>query len=265
MNSYLPQLLLSLALASTLGAQVSAPIPGFARNGALPIKTIYGVAGSLVANPSMLGSADALAFADRFGIIAAGGEVKMLRSNGSDLGHFETRENHPVLNLDSDPASAVAWLPESHSLLFWNNNQWQQVAVEGLPEGATVTSVTRDSANSSRLLLTQTDASVLAVTIALPQGSVISIDLLPGVRGPAFQFGSKLIWANEQDLDIGSPSGAVEHTLPLPAAGVFSAERMSSQWVHLYFPAGGGTHWALHLGDKPTLSRIPMPATGVTR
>ncbi len=265
MNSYLPQLLLSLALASTLDAQVSAPSPGLARNGAFPIQTIYGVAGSLVANPSMLGSADALAFADCFGIIAAGGQVKLLRSNGSDLGHFETRENHPVLNLDSDPASAVAWLPASHSLLWWVNNQWQQAAIDGLPEGAAVTSLARDSADSARLILSQTGSSALAVTISLPQASVTSIDLLPGVRGPAFQFGSKLIWADEQGLVIASAAGPVEHTLPLPAAGLFSAERMSSQWVHLYFPAGGGTHWALHLGDKPTLSRIPMPATGAKR
>ena len=200
MNSYLPQLLLSLALAGTLGAQVSAPSPGFIRNGAFPIQAVYGVPGSLVAASTTLGAADALAFADRFGIIAAGGEVKLLRSNGLNLGHFETLENHPVLNLDSDPASAVAWLPESHSLLFWNNNQWQQSAIDGLPDGAAVTSVTRDSAPSSRLLLTQTDASVLAVTIALPQASVTSIDVLPGVCGPAFQFGSKLIWADEQEL-----------------------------------------------------------------
>ena len=265
MNSYFPRLLLCLALAGALGAQVSVPRPGFVRNGALPIQTIYGVAGSLVAAPSNLGAAEALAFADRFGIIAVSGQLNLLGSNGLVLGHFETQENHPVLNLDSDPASAVAWLPGSHSLLWWNKNQWQQVTLDGLPEGAPVTSVARDSANSARLIFTQADASILAATISLPQASVESIDLLPGVRGPAFQFGSKLIWAEEQGLVIASTAGSVEHTLPLPAPGVFSAERMSSQWVHLYFPAAGGTHWALHLGAKPTLSRIPMPLTGATR
>ena len=262
MKPHFPQFVVSLAFAVSLSAQISAPSPGLIRNGALPIQTIYGIAGSLVPAPSTWGAADALAFADRFGLLASGGQVKLVRSNGLVLGQIDAPDSHPLLSIDSEPVNAIVWLPEARSLLYWNNNQWQQVAVNGLPDEVLVTSITRDSGTTARMLLTQPDNSVIAARLSMnqvsvTQGSVTSIDVLPGVRGPAFQFGPQVIWRDEQGLVIASAAGQLQQTLALAATGAFTAERMSSEWVHLHFPADGGTDWALHLCAKPTLSRLP--------
>jgi hypothetical protein len=145
-------------------------------------------------------------------------------------------------------------------LLWWNGKTFATVAVESSVFDGRVDCISLVNSNVARLLITHPGGGVSDVDIALPTGNVISSDVLPGVQGSVFQFGSRLFWRDERGLEIEKP-GSAQHTLPAPR-GLFTAEQMSSQWVHLYFPSNG-THWALHLNaGEPSLSRLPALLAG---
>jgi hypothetical protein len=222
----------------------------------LPIQRLYGVSGNLVLAGSAFGAADAVSFSDNAGLIAVNGSLKLLQSDGSVVSEYHyANEVVPLLGTDPAPNQAVALLNNSNSLLWWNGKTFSTVPIESSALDGTIDCLSLTSSKVASLLITHPEGSVSRVDITLPAGNIISSDLLPDVRGSAFQIGLRLLWSDRRGLEIKMPGGA-QQTLPAPT-GRFVAEEMSSNWVHLYFPSNG-THWALHLGgSEPTLSRLP--------
>ncbi len=252
--------LLSALSAACLYGLIGAPSPGFVRYGGLPIQKIYGVSGNLVLAGASFGAADASSFSDTGALIAANGRIKLIRLDGSEIAEYRYPSGAaPLLGIDPNSSGALAWLSASGSLLWWDGKTFTTIPVDSSAFDGRINCVSLVSENIARFLVAHPEGGVSAgvstVDIALPAGNIVSSDLLPGVQSPAFQFGSRLIWSDERGLEIEIRGGA-QHTLPAPTGG-FTAEQMSSQWVHLYFPSNK-THWALHLGgSEPSLSRLP--------
>ncbi|MBV8864922.1 MAG: hypothetical protein JO210_05920 [Acidobacteriaceae bacterium] len=241
----------------SLTAQVNSPTAGMVRYGALPIEGLYGIPGNFVPTPTTLGAASAISFSDAGGLLAAGGRIELVRTDGSPVGAYESAATSPLLNIDCDLTSAIAWLTETRSLLWWNGTRFATLSIDESSIAGTITSVAHTSSKTARLLITNPDSTVSAVLVSLASGNVISSDLIPGAKGPAYQFGSSLLWADEHGLQLQSDK-SVQHTLAAPATS-FTAERMSSRWIHLYFPSQN-SHWALHLSEtEPSLWRLPAP------
>jgi hypothetical protein len=240
---------------------VTAPSPGLVRYGALPIQRLYGVSGNLILAGASFGSAAAVSFSDNAGLVVAGGSLKLIRLDGSAIAEYRYAGGAvPLLGTDAAPNSAVAWMSDSGSVLWWNGKTFNTVAVESGALDGRVACISSVESNLVRLVVTHPEGGVSRVDIALPTGNIITSDLLPGVRGSAFESGSRLLWSDDRGLEIEEPGGT-QQTLAAPA-GRFTAEQMSSQWVHLYFPSNR-THWALHLNAKgPSLSRLPALLTG---
>ncbi len=247
-----------------LYGMITAPSPGFVRYGGLPIQRLYGLSGNLVLAGSLFGAADAVSFSGTAGLIAAGGNLKLIRLDGSAIAEYRyMSQAAPLLGADPSPDGAVAWISESGVVLWWNGKTFTTVAVESSAFDGRIDCISLISSNIARLLITHPRGGVSSVNIALPAGDMISSDLLPGAQGSAFQTGSSLLWSDERGLEIEMAGGA-QHTLPAPRGG-FTAEQMSSLWLHLYFPSNG-THWALHLGgSEPSLSRLPALVAGKER
>jgi len=257
MQRYLA-ILLFTASAASLAAQIAPPNPGFVRYDGLPIQGLYGLPGNFVPADAAWGEADTISFSDRFGFLVTKGVIKLVRIDGSVLGRYEYDGPAPILHVGSTPESAVAWLPGTHSLLHWTERGFSVTEEESIGSDAIVSALELSASDVARFLITHPDRSVSNVTLSLSTTSVISSDFLPGVSGPAFRFAGQLIWAGNHGLEIEDSDGR-QHTLPSPA-GLFTAEQMSSQWVHLFYPYDR-THWALHLSKtEPTLSRLPAPA-----
>ncbi len=257
MKHAIASIFLPALLTACLAAQINSPKVGFIRYGSLPIQGLYGIPGNFVPAQARFGTADGISFSDIGGLLAANGRIELVRADSSRVADHEYGTVAPLLNIDRDLASAVAWLPDIRSLLWWNGTRFATVEIGASISTEKVTSVALTSASTARLLATNPDATVSAVVISLANGNVISSDLLPGVTGAAYQFGSFLLWADERGLQLQSENGA-QHTFAAPATS-FTAERMSSQWVHLYFPVDG-THWALHLSQtQPSVWRLPAP------
>jgi hypothetical protein len=257
MKLSLASIFLPALLAPCLSAQISAPSPGFVRYDGLPIESLYGVAGNLVPAPASFGPADAISFSNTGGLLAVSGRIKLVRVDGSTVDEYSYQGETPLLSTDRDLIGSLAWLPAAHALLWWNGKAFARSAVDTSAFEGRISSVALTAPQVARFLETHSDGSVSAAKVSLATGNIISSDILPGVVGTAFQFGAYLIWADERGLELTTADGT-QKTLQCPGGG-FSAERMSSQWVHLFFPSNK-THWALHLPEaEPTLSRLPPP------
>ncbi len=248
--------LLCVLLATCLDAQIQPPRAGFVRYGGLPVQGLYGIPGNFIPAGSAFGMVGAVSFSDADGLVFAGGRVVLARLDGSIIAAFDYQGPPPLLN-SVDAKNAVAWLPGTHSLLVWDGKQFSALAFDDSVLDGSICSVSLGSTKVARFLVTHPDGTVSGATVSLTSGNVISSDLLPGVHGPAFQFGALAIWRDDRGLEIQSANGSLE-TLAAPV-GLFTAEQMSSQWVHLYF-SSNGTHWALHLGaGGASLTRLPLP------
>ncbi len=263
MKLYFSSLILLFGFVGVLEAQLSTPAAGFVRYPGMPVEAVYGIAGNLIAGPAVWGVADGLSFGKDGGLVAGEGHILLVRADGSNAADYTALENRPVLNIGDTLDSAVAWLPTSGTILFVDSrNRFSTVVLGRSALGGVVSSVSRISAQTVRLLVTQADRSVAAVKVSVPGGEVESSDVLPGVRGPAYEIGERFIWGDERGLEIGTLAGAVQ-TLAAPAAGPFSAERMSAGWVHLTFAGGGGSYWALNFsGPSASLFRLPASRSG---
>ncbi len=253
------RLALPLLLAGSIPAQLSAPRIGVVRYANHTVRVVYGVPSNFVIADQMLDSADAISFSNSGGLVAKDGKIQIFASGQSTaLSEYTSADSAPVLNLDVELTTAVAWLPASHVLLHWTGQSFAATnVIPGVITGA-VSSLRLSGPDKVELLATQSGGEVLKVSISLQTGNPISSDVLPGVQGPAFLQSNFVVFHDDQGLEIESANG-LRHTLPMPAADL-AAERMSNDWLHIS-SASTKQDWALHLSNTALdLSALPGSA-----
>ena len=257
--------ILFVSLACTAAAQIQTPQPGLLRSPGSPVYKIYGVAGNLIYGPPVFGSAEALSFVDEGGMLVTGNQFQLVKADGTVVVSAPYATSSSLVSAGTQLNSAAAWTPERKLLTWWDGSSLHRLTVDDPTLAGPVTSLRLEpNGTAAVFLVSQPDNSVLSVRFALPGGLMQSAELLPGVKAPAYQVDSTLIWSDEAGLEISSRNGT-RQTLPLHADGPLLAERMSNDWVHLSFPAGAETHYALHLsGTKPSLSQLPAPPASKT-
>ena len=263
-----PRLALSLFL-SALGlvsAQVTAPTVGLARYRDHAVRALYGLPGNFVVAKSNFASAAALSCSTSACLLADNNRLSLLLLDGSLIASQDLDQSLPVLSLDGDRSTALAWLPASHVLLYWNGRAFTSLPLDQVAPMGTVTSLMPGERSSVSFLVTQLDRTVSRVQVSLPHGEIISSDFLPGVQGPAFEVAGQIVWLDDRGLMLQDASGRTNG--PLAMAGLppgfaslfatdLTCERMSSDWVHLFF-LSRPTDWALHLtGPQPSVSVMP--------
>ena len=238
-------------------AQLSAPKLGMARYSDRTVHPIYGLESNVLVNDQLLSDADAISFSDLGGLVSIAGHIQLLNSSGAVVAQYNSGEQSPVLNIDGALATAVGWLPSRSSIVYWNGQSFvaTEIARGDLP--GTVTSVQLINSGSAKLLASDPAGNVFAVNISLGLGQITSVNLLPGVKGPAFLQYSFVVSHDADGLHIEASNGAVR-TLPLAAESV-TFERMGTDWVHIA-SAGTAQDWALHLNTTALhLSQLPAP------
>jgi hypothetical protein len=244
-------------LAVACYAEVSVPKLGLARYADRTVHPVYGLEANLLVDAELLSSADAISFSDKGGLVSIAGRIQLLTVDGAPVGQYDSREQSPVLNIDNDFTTAIAWLPSQGLIVHWNGQAFvaTEIAPADLP--GKVTSIQVTGTTSAKLLASDGGGNVFAVSVSLATGNIVSVDFLPGVKGPAFQQYSFVVSHDANGLHIQGPDGAV-WTVPL-AASDLTFERMCSDWLHLS-SRSTGEDWALHL--SPTLlhlSQLPPP------
>jgi len=254
MRSRYRALLLSSVLAAMPAfAQLKTPEIGAARYGT-EVRKIYGLEANFVVGPEWL-TASALSFSQAAALVANSGKIQLIHRDGTVAGEYATAESAPLLGIGGSLNTAIAWLPGSQTLLWWDNGSFHTTQLAGALPG--VASSIQSDGQEASLLVTESNGSVLRVIVDLNTGNLRSAELMPGVRGPAFAMGNFILFRNAEGLAVADGSGTIR-VLDFPAADpVF--EQMSSEWVHLRSPSLK-QDWALHVNSSVCkLWLLPSP------
>jgi hypothetical protein len=237
-------------------AQVNAPPIGIARLADGSVRALSGLPENLVVGPHSFGVFDAASFSDSAGLLAKDGLIQLVTPSFQVLGEFASTEQHPLLNVDSGAASAIAWLPSSHSIVYWNSTQFVTTSVESLAPSFLAAAV-RLKGNAAQFLLTGTDGAVLAADVSLSSGNLLSMNALPGIRGPAFWQGANVLFVSDNELRVTAANGTIRSLATMDGTASFA--RASSAWT-IVTPAAGRT-LAVHFGNGDiSISELPQEA-----
>jgi hypothetical protein len=255
MRSRYGALLLSSVLLAAVSAlaQLKTPEIGAARYGA-EVHKIYGLDANFIVGPEWL-TASAVSFSQTAGLVAHAGRIQLLSQDGTITGEYGTSETAPLLGIGDSLHTAIAWLPDSQTLLWWANGSFHATPLAGALPGA-VSSVQSDG-QTARLLVTISNGSVTRVIVDLNTGNLRSAELMPGVHGPAFAIGNFILFRHAEGLAIEDGNGTI-HVLDFPAPDP-AFEQMSSDWVHLHSPSLK-QDWALHLNNSICKLSLLPPA-----
>lgn len=250
-------LVIPFGLSGYLCAQVSAPELGVVRYADSAVRPIYGVDANLVIGKPMVRTADAVSFSDLGGLIAVNGRIQLVSRGGAVLSEYDSHEQKPLLNIDGDLTTAVAYLPSRAALLHWSGTSFLLTQVGGANFMGTPTSVQKQSPHSARLLATTSDGNVSEITISLDTNQPSSVKFLPGIHGSAFLDHGFVLFPDKQGLQVEAPDGS-RRTIPVAAMDLVIA-RMSSDRLHLT-SAGTKQSWLLHFNNTVLqLSEMPSP------
>jgi hypothetical protein len=256
-----PAFLLPLLFVTLLSAQVGVPRLGTVRFADGSVRAVTGLPANLIVAAKPLTSADFASFSDSVGLVFKDGLIRLIDATGVTLGERATSETKPLLNVDGDASTAIAWLPAEHALLRWDGRALAAGAIDDSALTGQVTYAQMMSQNYARLLVSNSAGSVSAVTVSLDTGAVVSSDILPGARGRVFIQHSFLVFQDADGLAVESVDGLrrnISLSKSLPPADL-DIERMASDWLHVS-SASSGQQWAVYLNQSNLhVSVLPPP------
>ncbi len=259
MQPHICRLVLLTCAAGLLHAQVHAPHAGVVRDADGSVRPVYGVPGSFVIGPAWSTAATAISFSDEAGLVAEAGAIRLLSASGTEIGRYATSDAAPVLSVERDAKSAMAWLQQQQAIIRWNGTSFDRFVLLSGSISGQVASLRALDKNEAELLVFQNGAPArITISLEEEESVVRSMDAVPGASSPALAFGSLLVFRDKEGPILESPNG-LRHTLPLP--GDVAIERMSSHWLHLQ-SRRTRQDWALHLdAAHPELLLLPSVPT----
>src|ERR1700685_349139 len=204
-------ILFSIALLicpAALVAQLSVPKVGVARYADRTVRGINGLDSNMLAGNQVLYSADAISFSDAGGLVSIAGRIQLITAQASVTGEYTSNESSPVLNIDGDLTTASAWLPSRSLLVYWNGQSFAQTSVNNADLPGKVTALQAVGGTVAKLLLSDASGNVWQASVSLVTGNVTSVNLLPGIKGPAFQQYGFLVFHDSNGLQGQAPNGA---------------------------------------------------------
>ena len=239
--------------------QLSSPRVGVVRYADGSLYLLYGLPGSYLVGPRVLGGTDDASFSQRGGIVARKGLITLLRPDLSTVGTFETAgESNPLLGIDDDLTTAIAWLPSTQRLAHWNGQSFATVSVPDTLREGEVCFVSKRDGQTASLLLHSPDGSVSEASVSLATGQLISVMPLAGAHGRAFRQGSFVLYSDNQSLAITTPANGNTKQLPLPGSEL-KMERISSDCLHVR-SLTARRDWVLHFHNGSfDLEELPPP------
>jgi hypothetical protein len=245
-------------------SQLSAPRVGVVRYTSGGVYLLYGLPGSYVIGPRVLDGADSVSFSERGGLMVRKGSLSLLRSDLSTAGMLETGESNPLLGMDGDLTTAIAWLPSSQKLAYWNGQAFASVSVPDLSREGSVSFVSKRDSKTAVLLLHSPDGFVSEASVSLETGQVTSVTAIAGAHGPSFRHQDFVLFLDNHELVIATPANGNAKRLALAADDV-RVERVSSDCLHLWSLATK-RDWLLHFRSNDfDLAELPLPSAEVVK
>lgn len=227
-------LVVILCLGVLCQGEVNPPLVGVVRYPSdATARPIYGVPASFTPGQPLRKNVLAASFSNGGGIVASGGQILVLDASGKTLAALDSQESHPVLNITDSTSSALAWMPSSDSLVWYDGSALHTTAIAGALPGQVL--ACRRQQNTA-LLLTQEPGTAAETSIDLSTGNVLREVSVPEVTGPAIYTGDSVLFAGPDGLLLRDGQGSIH---PLPGnIHPLSFERMSAAWIHASAPDG---------------------------
>ena len=239
--------------------QLSAPRVGVVRYADGRVYLLYGLPGSYVIGPRVLDDADSVSFSERGGLVARKRSLVLLRSDFSLVGEFETGESNPLLGMDGDLTTAIAWLPSTKRLVHWDGQAFAAVSAPDLSQEGDISFVSKRDSKTATLLLHSSNGFASEASVSLETGQVTSVTAIGGAHGRLFRHGSFVLFPENHDLVITTPANGNTKKFPL-AADDLRVERVSSDCLHLR-SLKTQQDWLLHFrGGDCDLAELPPPS-----
>jgi hypothetical protein len=239
--------------------QLSSPRIGVVRYADGSLYLLYGLPGSYLIGPRVLDGTDAASFSKQGGIVSRKGTLALLRADLSTAQTFEaTGETSPILGINDDLTTAIAWLPSVQKLVHWNGQSFASVSVPDLLREGEVSFVSKSDNRTASLLLHSPDGSVNEASVSLGTGQLVSVMPITGAHGRAFRQGSFVLFSDNRNLTITTPSNGNTKQIPI-SGGNLKMERISSDCLHVR-SLTSQRDWVLHFhnGDFD-LEELPPP------
>lgn len=251
-------IVLFLCAPEFLKSQLAAPTVGYVRlaNGAA--YGVYGLEGNYVLGDSVLGSLQAASFSNQGAFVARPGSLTLLSPDLTAIASWNCEESAPLVHMQGDRTTAIAWLPAAHQMVHWDGQSFQAVDASGFAAAGSVTSINKVDESTASLLVLAADNTVTRYLVSLHDGSVNSSAVLAGVRGRTFEDGPRILWLADHKLTAATHTGDPLKTFQL-AAGDLSIEYAASNCLHLSSKISE-RDWLLHTTDNDLrLYELPRP------
>ncbi|MBV9303797.1 MAG: hypothetical protein JOY62_17725 [Acidobacteriaceae bacterium] len=240
------------SISCLLEAQVGAPKIGFVRYADGTARAVYGLANNFITGEQIFASTDAVAFSASGGLVASHGNIHLIGPTGAVFGEYGSSETHPLLNIDGNLTTAIAYLPREQVLLRWDGKSLSPVQLSTAGLSGTVTSVDVLNTHEAELLVATSDGNISELAVSLDTGETTSVKLLPGIKGPAVLYHSWVLFQDKDGLEIEAANGTRRTvTLSHDAASQndLVIERMAADWLHVISQTTKQS-WALHLNSR---------------
>lgn len=252
-------LLLLVAFSTfALGTSIQTPRNGAVRYPDASVYPLQGVPRSLIVGQPLVRHASATAFCDRSGIVAVEEGLAIVDISGTVLSRWDGVSQGSVLSIQHEPLQAIAWVPESNSIVAYREGSWNIVhLVTPLP--GNVLAIRRASKDTAHLLLSE-GSQVFEMTIGLASGRALLQRLLSEVKAPASYLADALLYQDGDSLVFENTAAARTATVQFSGtADTF--EQMSDVALHLT-DNRTGAHWMLEVTPKGglVLSQLPLPS-----
>jgi hypothetical protein len=249
------RLLSILIFTAACFAQISAPRIGIARYPDGSLHALRGLSANIIVSDLPVEPVDAASFSDRGGIVSHKGVLRLLNSELSTVAEYNAGPGKPLLSINDELTSALAWISSNNTLIHWDGSQFRSVTVTDPDLSGRVTDLQFSRNLEAQLTVVHADKTVSLLNVSLQDGSVLTWQLLPGVRGETFTQGSDFVYTTATELLVDNLRGS-RRSLPLPAADL-QIERMSNNWFNLYSPSQK-QNWALHVTHADvSISQLP--------
>lgn len=199
-------LLTSVLAAVVLSGQPSGPSLSTPKLGAVrmpdgSVRAVFGAPGSFVLGEPILRRSVAASFSDSGGLVAFADRLVLLDSQMAVIGQ-QPISHSAMVGITAGPETAVAWIADASTLLFWDGESFSSVEVQNLPSGK-VWSLTR---SGERAVLQFEDGQA---TVSLETGNLIDYRVVPD--GPKASI-AQAVGQNKADINV---------------------ERMSDRYIHV--------------------------------
>src|SRR4051794_9161869 len=147
--------------------------------------------------------------------------------------------------MDGKLETAIAWLPASRALVYWNGSSFVRTVVPGFSVEGRVTSVRKLDGNTVSLLVAKPDTTIVRSVISLRTGDLKSSNPVLAASGVAFEDGVRIFCFKKRKLSVLSQTGETLDQIALPADDNLVVEQASTRCLHLSTRMAG-QDWLLH-------------------